>query len=115
MSTVSHESGKLPPDPARKTRLAATFARPESEIDLSDIPEADAEFWETTVRIGREKPRKRQTTIRLDEDVIEWFKAAGRGYQSRINAVLRAVMLRNMGSPRSDRCIVQNRHSIPKA
>jgi uncharacterized protein (DUF4415 family) len=95
MSKVSHESGKSPPDPARRARLAAAFARPEDEIDFSDIPEADDAFWKTVVRIGREKPRKRQTTIRLDEDVIEWFKAAGRGYQSRINAILRAVMLRD--------------------
>jgi uncharacterized protein (DUF4415 family) len=100
MSTVSHESGKLLPDATRKARLAAAFARPENEIDFSDIPEADVEFWETVVRIGCEKPRKRQTTIRLDEDVIEWFKAAGKGYQSRINAVLRAIMLRDMGRGR---------------
>jgi uncharacterized protein (DUF4415 family) len=95
MSTVSHESGKLPPDPTRKTRLTAAFTRPESEIDFTDIPEADAAFWASAVRIGRDKPRKRQTTIRLDEDVIEWFKSAGRGYQSRMNAILRAVMLRD--------------------
>jgi uncharacterized protein (DUF4415 family) len=98
MSKVSHESGKLPSDPARKMRLAAAFARPESEIDFSGIPEADDAFWKTAVRIGHEKPRKRQTTIRLDEDVIEWFKAAGRGYQSRMNAILRAVMLRDMAN-----------------
>jgi uncharacterized protein (DUF4415 family) len=95
MSKVNYESGKLPPDPARTARLTAAFARPESEIDFSDMPEAEDTFWGTAVRIGREKPRKRQTTIRLDEDVIEWFKAAGRGYQSRMNAILRAVMLRD--------------------
>jgi uncharacterized protein (DUF4415 family) len=94
MSTVHHESGDLPPDPGRKERLSATFSRPESEIDFSDIPEADDIFWKTAVRMGAEKPRKKQTTIRLDEDVIEWYKAAGRGYQSRMNAILRAVMLR---------------------
>jgi uncharacterized protein (DUF4415 family) len=94
MSTVSYKSGKLPPDPTRKARLAAEFAKPESEIDFSDIPEADAAFWASAVKIGRDKPRKRQTTIRLDEDVIEWFKGAGRGYQSRMNAILRAVMLK---------------------
>ncbi|MDR3054863.1 MAG: BrnA antitoxin family protein [Zoogloeaceae bacterium] len=77
--------------------MAAAFAQLESEIDFSDIPEADDEFWETAVRIGREKPRKLQTTIRLDEDVIAWFKAAGRGYQSRMNAILRAVMFHDMG------------------
>jgi hypothetical protein len=70
MSMVRHESGKLPPDPTRKARLAAVFARPESEIDFSDIPEADAAFWASAVRLGgSQKPRKRQTTIRLDEVV----------------------------------------------
>ncbi|MDR1709463.1 MAG: BrnA antitoxin family protein [Candidatus Accumulibacter sp.] len=96
MKTVSHDADKLPPDPTREARFAALSARPDSEIDLTDIPEADAAFWASAVRMGRgEKPKKRQTTIRLDEDVIEWFKLAGRGYQSRINAILRVVMLRD--------------------
>jgi uncharacterized protein (DUF4415 family) len=95
MSTVIRESGKLPPDPGRKKRLAAAFARPESEIDFTDIPEADAAFWTMAARTGNEKPRKKQMTIRLDEDVIEWFKSAGHDYQARMNAILRAVMLRN--------------------
>ncbi len=39
------------------------------------------------------RPIKRPVTLRLDADVIAWFKAQGRGYQTRINRALRAVML----------------------
>jgi uncharacterized protein (DUF4415 family) len=41
------------------------------------------------------KPVKKAVQIRLDADVLVWFKAYGKGYQSRINAALREVMLRN--------------------
>ena len=44
------------------------------------------------------KPRKQTVQIRLDADVLAWFKGHGKGYQSRINAVLRDVMLQNMGT-----------------
>ncbi len=51
-------------------------------------PEVDAQFFErATVTLP---PPKRQLTIRLDEDLLEWFKGHGRGYQTRINAILRA-------------------------
>ena len=39
------------------------------------------------------KPKKQAVQIRLDADVLAWFKGYGKGYQSRINAVLREVML----------------------
>jgi len=39
------------------------------------------------------RPIKKPVTLRLDADVIAWFKAQGRGYQTRINRALRAVML----------------------
>ncbi|MDR2485219.1 MAG: BrnA antitoxin family protein [Treponema sp.] len=42
------------------------------------------------------KPVKRAVQIRLDADVLAWFKGYGKGYQSRINAALRDVMLQNM-------------------
>jgi uncharacterized protein (DUF4415 family) len=47
--------------------------------------------WESKVTVGL--PRLKQDIhIRLDEDILEWFKAHGRGYQTRINAVLRAFV-----------------------
>ena len=42
--------------------------------------------------LGLYKPRKKAITLRLDADVLEWFKKAGRGYQTRINRALRQVM-----------------------
>ena len=59
----------------------------DKEIDTSDIPELDAEFFR---RAELRVPVKQAVTIRLDADVLEWFKTQGPGYQTRINAVLRA-------------------------
>ena len=58
------------------------------DLDYSDIPELDSDFFrEARVVVP---PRKQQLTIRLDTDVLAWLKSQGKGYQSRINAVLRA-------------------------
>ena len=64
----------------------------EEEIDLSETPEPSPEaFARAVVRKGlKPVPRKRQVTLRIDEDILDWFKAGGPGYQSRINHVLRA-------------------------
>lgn len=58
------------------------------DIDYSDIPELDADFFRQARVVT--PPRKQQLTIRLDTDVLAWLKGQGKGYQSRINAVLRA-------------------------
>jgi uncharacterized protein (DUF4415 family) len=60
----------------------------DEDIDYSDIPETDEEFWKGAEVVF--PARKKLLSIRLDEDVVEWFKAQGKGYQTRINAVLRA-------------------------
>lgn len=74
----------------QRLRLEKLAALPDAAIDTSDIPEvAD---WSEAVRGGLYKPRKEAITIRLDADVLAWFKAqaaGGRGYQSEINRVLR--------------------------
>lgn len=64
------------------------------DIDLSDIPEITPEmFARMVVRRGlKQPPVKQQITIRLDEDVLQWFREQGNGYQTRINALLRAYM-----------------------
>jgi uncharacterized protein (DUF4415 family) len=66
----------------------------DAEIDLSEIPEMPAEmFARAIVRRGL-KPvsRKAQLTLRVDSDVLDWFKKQGQGYQTKINALLRAYM-----------------------
>lgn len=66
----------------------------DKDIDLSEVPEVPAEmFARAVVRRGL-KPvaRKTQLTLRVDSDVLEWYKKQGAGYQTKINALLRAYM-----------------------
>lgn len=66
----------------------------EPDIDLSDNPEVTPEmFARAIVRRGL-KPvtHKSQLTLRIDDDVLEWFRQQGRGYQTQINSLLRAYM-----------------------
>jgi uncharacterized protein (DUF4415 family) len=67
------------------------FARPDSEIDLSDIPEITE--LPDNYSIGTYyRPKKTSLTLRLDADVVAWFRSTGEGYQTRINAYLRQLM-----------------------
>jgi uncharacterized protein (DUF4415 family) len=83
-----------------RAKLKALAARPDSEIDTSDIPEMTAEQWKNAKRGHFYRPRKLQITARIDADVLAWLKAAGRGYRSRINAILRREMLTSSRSAR---------------
>jgi uncharacterized protein (DUF4415 family) len=68
-------------------------AMTDADIDLSNIPEITPEmFAKRIVRRGLKPITKNQLTLRLDSDVIEWFKKQGSGYQTRMNALLRAYM-----------------------
>jgi uncharacterized protein (DUF4415 family) len=66
----------------------------DEDIDLSDCPEITPEmFAKGVVRRGlKPVPNKAEVTLRLDRDVLDWFKAQGGGYQNQINALLRAYM-----------------------
>ncbi|MFM7573209.1 MAG: BrnA antitoxin family protein [Snowella sp.] len=63
---------------------------PDSAIDTSDIPELDDNFWQTAKMIV--PITKKSISIRLDSDVLDWFKGQGKGYQSIINNVLRTYV-----------------------
>lgn len=78
-----------PPPLSRKQRAAleALDRLPESEIDLSDIPERTVLY----------KPVKKATTIRIDADILSWLRTYGKGYQTKINAILRKEMLAAKG------------------
>jgi uncharacterized protein (DUF4415 family) len=79
---------------AQIANLKALSARPDSEIDFSDIPELTEEKFKNAVkRYSPYRPIKRQITARVDADVLDWLKQQGKGYQSRINAILRREML----------------------
>ena len=77
----------------QKARLEALAKRPDSEIDFSDIPELDETFWKNAVQNPFYKPTKQVTTVRIDADVMKWLKAQGKGYQTRMNKILREAML----------------------
>ena len=76
-------------------RLLAKGTVPDDQLDLSDIPEITD--WSNVVRHDQfYRPVKQQTSIRLDADVLAWFKAQGKGYQTRMNEILRDAMLKEL-------------------
>ncbi len=85
-----------PMTPARKRKLAQVAARPDSEIDFSEIPPLQESFWKNAVRNPFYRPVKQQLTVRLDADVVAWLRQQGKGYQTRLNHVLRQAMLEDI-------------------
>jgi len=79
---------------AQKAQLKALDEMPDSAIDYSDIAPLDDDFWRHSVRNPYYKPVKVATTVRVDYDVLMWLKKQGKGYQTRMNAILRDAMLR---------------------
>ncbi|MFW1944297.1 BrnA antitoxin family protein [Acinetobacter guillouiae] len=80
---------------AEVQRLVARGKISDEQIDLSDIPEITD--WSNTARhVKFYRPVKQQTSIRLDADVLAWFKAQGKGYQTRMNEILRDAMLKEL-------------------
>lgn len=76
-----------------QSALDTLAAMADSEIDTSDMPEV--RDWSGAVRGGLYRPVKRLTSLRLDADLLEWFKRDGEGYQTRINAALREYVKRH--------------------
>jgi uncharacterized protein (DUF4415 family) len=63
---------------------------PDEKIDMSDIPELDEDFFRNAkVRLPG---GKQLVSLRVDRDVLDWFKRQGKGYQTKINAILRAYV-----------------------
>ncbi len=60
---------------------------PDKDIDYSDIPELDKNLW---AKAEIRPPRKEGVYIKLDKDILEWLRGQGKGYQTKINAVLRS-------------------------
>jgi uncharacterized protein (DUF4415 family) len=77
---------KLTPEILR--RLEALDRLPDDQIDTSDIPERD---YTGPVYIGLipGPGKKKSVTIRLDDDIVRWFKKQGKGWQTKMNWVLR--------------------------
>ena len=90
------EATSKPLTEAQKVDLAALETIPDAEIDTSDIPEVVN--WPDAQRGLFYRPVKKQITLRLDADVLAWFKRTapgGRGYQTEINRALRQHVQRS--------------------
>lgn len=80
----------------REAELLALSARPDSGIDYSDIPPLSEAMMAEAVRGRFWRPVKAATSVRIDADILEWLKSPGKGYQTRLNAILREAMLREL-------------------
>lgn len=80
-----------------KERLDELTSRPDSAIDYSDIPELDDKFWQTAKM--HSPTNKERLTVRFDADIVQWFKEQGKGYQTRMNTVLRSYYEAHKNTP----------------
>ena len=67
-----------------KTRLSEIESLSEDAIDTSEIPELDDDFWENARQIVPEN------YLKIEHEILEWFKKQGQDYHAKINKVLRA-------------------------
>ena len=91
-----HTKSTARPPAKGKTNFERLRRMADEEIDYSDIPKLDEWFWKSA-KLRMPEPKDR-LTIRLDHDIVEWFKKRGSGYQTRINAILRSYMNAQSGS-----------------
>lgn len=97
MSNVKYKRGEAALlSPEREAELNAQANKPDEEIDYSDIPATGDEQWSEAVRGKFYRPLKTQASVRIDADVMAWLKQPGKGYQTRLNAILREAMLRDL-------------------
>ena len=97
--TVTYEAdlSNLPPlTQAQRAELKALAEMQDSEIDTSDIAPLDDAFWKNAVQNPFYKPTKTSTTVRVDSDVLAWLKGQGKGYQTKMNTILRDAMIRSL-------------------
>ncbi len=77
-----------PPLTAKQVAMLDALDKlPDDQIDLSEMPEVDFSLYRPA------RPLKKTTTVRIDADVLAWLRSFGKGYQSRMNAILRHEML----------------------
>ena len=84
--------------PRKKRERAKLADRSDSEIDYSDISPLSEKFWQNAVRNPFYRPVKQQVTLRIDADILAWLRQHGKGYQSRLNALLRSAMIEQLRS-----------------
>jgi uncharacterized protein (DUF4415 family) len=79
--------------PKQKRELTGLATLTDEQIDTSDIPELPPGAWKDAVRGKFYRPLKQAVSMRLDADVVAWLKKPGKGYQTRVNRILRQRML----------------------
>lgn len=87
MAIVRYKPDQKKPATMTAAQWAKFDSLKDADIDYSGIPDLSGALAHATAL-----PQKRQLTIRLDDDVLSWLKATGKGYQTRINRILRAAM-----------------------
>ena len=85
-----------PLTPSQRAQIARLAKKSDKTIDSSDIPPLTEQFWQNAVRNPFYRPVKQQLTVRLDADVVAWLRQQGKGYQTRLNGLLRNAMLRDL-------------------
>ena len=99
MSKVRFKRSELPPlTDKQQSELESLSEKADGEIDFEDIATLGDTFWSAETRGRFYRPIKTQASVRIDADVLEWLKAPGKGYQTRLNAILRAAMMRELQS-----------------
>lgn len=97
MSDVKYKRGEsVVLSPQCEAELNALASKPDNDIDYSDIPATADKQWSEAVRGKFYRPLKTQASVRIDADVMAWLKQPGKGYQTRLNAILREAMLRDL-------------------
>jgi len=79
--------------PEMRKQVAKLKAMRDEDIDTSDIPEITD--WSGAVRGKYYRPVKKPVTVRVDADVLAWLKSSGKGYQTKINSLLREAMFQS--------------------
>ena len=96
---IRHEIdlGKLPAlSDSQRAELRALSKASDEQINYEDQPQLSRAFLKDAVRNPLYKPTKTSTTVRMDSDVLAWLKSQGKGYQTRINSILRQEMLKDL-------------------
>ncbi|MDH1089231.1 BrnA antitoxin family protein [Pantoea brenneri] len=97
MSMVRYKRSKLPElTEKRESELKVLNEKPDNDIDYCDIPPLDERFWKNASQGHFYRPVKMQASVRIDADVMAWLKEPGKGYQTRLNAILREAMMRDL-------------------
>ena len=99
---MTFELGKAPAMTEDQiARLDALEKMPDGKIDYTEIPKMTEDDFQNMVLNPWYKPKKVQVTARLDSDIVAWLRRSGKGYQTRLNAILKRVMLEDIKTHRA--------------